>query len=57
MFTNSSTLENDQFGRVSGSCYGYWNKFCDYWKIIKAINAPMKIEKIVMVMADEKRFE
>ena len=29
--TNSSILENPQFGRVSGCCYGYFDKFCDWW--------------------------
>ena len=28
--TNSSILENPQFGRVSGCCYGYCNKLCDW---------------------------
>ena len=29
--TNSSILENPQFGRVSGCCYGYCDNFCDWW--------------------------
>ena len=29
--TNSSILENPQFGRVSGCCYGYCDKLCDWW--------------------------
>ena len=29
--TNSSILENPQFGRVSGCSYGYFDKFCDWW--------------------------
>ena len=29
--TNSSILENPQFGRVSGCCYDYCDNFCDWW--------------------------
>ena len=29
--THTSILENRQFGRVSGCCYGYCDKFCDWW--------------------------
>ena len=35
---NSSILENPQFGRVSGCCYGYWDKLCDWWIKLRAIN-------------------
>ena len=34
---NSPILENSQFGRVSG-CYGYWDKFCDWWIKLRALN-------------------
>ena len=29
--TNSSILENPQFGRVSGCCCSYCDNFCDWW--------------------------
>ena len=29
--TNSSILENPQFGMVSGCCCGYCDNFCDWW--------------------------
>lgn len=29
--TNFSILENPQFDRLSGCCYGYCDKFCDWW--------------------------
>ena len=37
--TNSSILENPQFGRVSGCCYvyGYYDKFCDWWVKLSAL--------------------
>ena len=36
--TNSSILENPQFGRVGGCCYGYCDKFCDWWIKLSALN-------------------
>ena len=36
--TNSSILENHQFGRVSGCCYGYCDKLCDWWIELSALN-------------------
>ena len=35
---NSSILENPQFGRVSGCCYGYCDKLCDWWIKLSALN-------------------
>ena len=35
--TNSSILENPQFGRVSGCCYGYRDKLCDWWIKLSAL--------------------
>ena len=36
--TNSSILENPQFGTVSGLYYGYGDKFCDWWIKLSALN-------------------
>ena len=36
--TNSSILENPQFGRVGGWCYSYCDKFCDWWIKLSAFN-------------------
>ena len=36
--TNSSIMENPQFGRVSGCCYGYCDKLCDWWIKLSALN-------------------
>ena len=36
--TNSSILENPQFGRVSGCCHSYCNKLCDWWIKRSAVN-------------------
>ena len=36
--TNASILKNLQFGRVSGCCYGYCDKFCDWWIKLSALN-------------------
>ena len=36
--TNSSILENPQFGRESGCCYGYCDKLCDWWIKLSALN-------------------
>ena len=36
--TNLSILENPQFGRVSGCCYGYCDKFCDWWIKLSALS-------------------
>ena len=36
--TNLSILENPQFGRVSGCCYGYCDKFCDWCIKLSALN-------------------
>ena len=36
--TNSSILENLQFGRVSVCCYGYCDKLCDWWIKLTALN-------------------
>ena len=36
--TNSYILENPQFGRVSGCCYGYCDKLCDWWIKLSALN-------------------
>ena len=36
--TNLSILQNPQFGRVGGCCYGYWDKFCDWWIKLRALN-------------------
>ena len=35
--TNSSILENPQFGRVSGYCSGYCDNFCDWWVQLNAL--------------------
>ena len=35
--TNSSILENPQFGRVRGRCYGYIDKFCDWWTSLRTL--------------------
>ena len=81
MLQNSSILENTQFGRVGGCCYGYCDKFFDSWIKLsalitvnclislsdynpmytimlvknKAVNAPIRSEKIVMVMITAKK--
>lgn len=31
-------MENPQFGRVSGCCFGYFDKFCDWWIELNAVN-------------------
>ena len=36
--TNSSNLENPQFTRLSGCCYGYLDNFCDWWILPSAVN-------------------
>ena len=36
--TNSSTLENPQFGGVRGRCYGYFDNFCDWWTSLSTLN-------------------
>ena len=36
--TYSSTLENPQFGKLSGCCYGYCDKLCDWWIKLSALN-------------------
>ena len=36
--TNSSILENPQFGGVSDCCYGYCDKLCDWWIKLSALN-------------------
>ena len=38
MLQNSSILENPQFGRVGSCCYGYCDKFCDWWIKLSALN-------------------
>ena len=35
---NSSILENPQFGRVSGRCYGYCDRLCDWRIMLSALN-------------------
>ena len=34
---NSSILENPQFGRASGCCYGYCDELCDWWMKLSAL--------------------
>ena len=34
----SSILENPQFGKLSGCCYGYCDKLCDWWIKLSALN-------------------
>ena len=41
MLQNLSILENLQFGRVSGCCYGYCDKFCDQWIKMSALKVPI----------------
>ena len=36
--TNSSIWEKPQFGRVRGRCYGYFDKFCDWWTALSTLN-------------------
>ena len=36
--TNASILENPQFGRVRGRCYGYFDKFCDWWTSLSTLD-------------------
>ena len=36
--TNSSILENPEFGRVSGCCYGYCDKLCDWCIELSSLN-------------------
>ena len=36
--TNSSIVENPQFRKVSGCCYGYCDKLCDWWINLSALN-------------------
>ena len=35
---NSSILENSQFGKVSGCCYGYCDKLWDWLINMSALN-------------------
>ena len=35
--TNLSILENLQFGRISGCCYGYSDKLCVWWIKMSAL--------------------
>ena len=34
----SHILENPQFGGVNGHCYGYYDKLCDWWIKLSALN-------------------
>ena len=36
--TNSFILDNPQFGRVGGCCYGNCAKLCDWWIKLSALN-------------------
>ena len=39
--TNSSILENPQFDRAGGCCYGYCDNVCDWWIMIGCCNCPI----------------
>ena len=43
---NSTILENPQFGRVRGRCYGYFDKFCDWWT---SLSTHLKYDWLIMM--------
>ena len=43
---NSTILENPQFGRVRGRCYGYFDKFCDWWT---SLSTHLKCDWLIMI--------
>ena len=43
---NSTILENPQFGKVRGRCYGYFDKFCDWWT---SLSTHLKCDWLIMM--------
>ena len=43
---NSTILENPQFGKVRGRCYGYFDKFCDWWT---SLSTHLKYDWLIMM--------
>ena len=43
---NSTILKNPQFGRVTGRCYGYFDKFCDWWT---SLSTHLKCDWLIMM--------
>ena len=43
---NSTILKHFQFGRVTGRCYGYFDKFCDWWT---SLSTHLKCDWLIMM--------
>ena len=43
---NSTILKNPQIGRVTGRCYSYFNKFCDWWT---SLSTHLKYDWLIMM--------